>query len=210
MNARRRSIFARVTAALLAALVLVSPAYATSVKIAYGSSSNLTITLASLATSSTLLVGRESTEVDNSSNLYSDYLLSGKITTGTSPTASKSIEVWVVAQLDDSTYPDVFDGTDSAETITSDGVKYGIVKLAAIITTSSTSDVSYYFGPVSVAAMYGGSLPRKFVVFVTHNTGQNLNATGGNQQITVKGVYYTIAALDYQEEWWAKPEEMAA
>lgn len=43
-------------------------------KLAYGSSSNLTITLASLATDSSLLTGRESTEVDNTTNKYIDYL----------------------------------------------------------------------------------------------------------------------------------------
>jgi len=52
-------------------------------KIAYGSSSNLTITLDSLASDTNFLAGRESTEIDNE---YVDYLLSGKVTTGTSPT----------------------------------------------------------------------------------------------------------------------------
>ena len=57
-------------------------------KPSYAASSNLTITLASLATSSTLVVGRVSTQVDNSSNLYLDYLLSAKISTGTSLTVA--------------------------------------------------------------------------------------------------------------------------
>ena len=42
----------------------------------------LTITLASLATSSTLVAGRESTAVDNSSNVDEDHLVSGQITVG--------------------------------------------------------------------------------------------------------------------------------
>lgn len=163
-------------------------------KYVYGSSSNLTITLASLATDSSLLTGRESTEVDNTTNKYIDYLLAGKITTGTSPTASKLIEVHCVGLMDDSTYPDVFDGTDSAETITTIGIKYGICKLVASLETTNTSNVSYYFGPTSVSSLFGGVIPKKFVVFVTHNTGVNLNSTSGNHQITVTPVYYNTAA----------------
>lgn len=162
------------------------------VKIEYGSSSNLTITLASLATSSTWLAGRESTAVDNSSNKYLDYLLSGKVTVGTSPTASTEIRVYVVALMDDSTYPDVFDGTDSAETVTSAGVGSAFLKLASVISVdATTSDRVYYFGPVSVASLYGGDCPKKFVVFVSHNTGVNLNSTGSNHQVTVTPVYLT-------------------
>lgn len=162
-------------------------------KIEYAASSNLTITLASLASDTNLLAGRESSEVVNTANLYVDYLLSGKITTGTSPTTARVIEVWVVGLLDDSTYPDVFDGTDSAETITNAGIKNSICRLAASIDTTSTSDVVYFFGPVSVAALFGGRIPKKFVVFVTHNTAVNLNSTGSNHQITVTPVYYTTA-----------------
>lgn len=161
-------------------------------KVTYGSSSNLTITLASLATDASLLVGRESNEVDNTTNRYVDYLLSGKITTGTSPTSSKFIEVHVVGLMDDSTYPSVFDGTDSAETVTA-AVKSGVCRQAASIDTTNTSDVTYYFGQVSVASLFGGVMPKKFVVFVTHNTGVNLNSTAGNHQITVTPVYYNTA-----------------
>jgi hypothetical protein len=163
-------------------------------KIEYAASSNLTITLASLASDTNLLAGRESSEVDNTTNKYVDYLLCGKITTGTSPTASRIIEVWVVGLMDDSTYPDVFDGTDSAETITNAGIKNSICRLAASIDTVATSDLAYPFGPVSVASLFGGRIPKKFVVFVTHSTAVNLNSTTGNHQITVTPIYYTTAA----------------
>ncbi|NBW19056.1 MAG: hypothetical protein EBR82_64880 [Caulobacteraceae bacterium] len=66
------------------------------VKIYYVSPSDATITLASLASDTNLLAGRESNAIDNSSNLYLDYLISGKVTTGTSPTTARSIEVWAV------------------------------------------------------------------------------------------------------------------
>lgn len=152
------------------------------------STGTVTISLASLATSSILLAGRESDYIDNASNLDIDHLLGGKIRVGTSPTANTRIEVWVVAPYKNAagtwTWPDVFDGTDSAETITSAGVKAGFCKLAAYLTVdATTSDRDYFFGPVSVAALFGGVLPERYGIFVTHNTAQNLNSTGGNHEI---------------------------
>jgi len=162
-------------------------------KIEYAASSVLTITLASLATDSSLLTGVESDAVDNSSNKYLDYLISGKITTGTSPTTAKQIEVHVIGLMEDSTYPDVFDGTGSAETISSAGTKNAICRTVAVISTVNTSDKTYWFGPTSVAACFGGSLPKKFVVFVTHNTAVNLNSTSGNHAIYITPVYVTVS-----------------
>lgn len=163
------------------------------IKIAYGTASDLTITLASLASDTNLLTGRESATIDNTSTLALDYLLSGKITTGTSPTASRSIEVWAVGSWDGTNWPDVFDGTESAETVTSADIKSSICRgPVAAMGTSSTSNVTYHFGPVSLAAIFGGVLPPKVVLFVTHNTAVALNATTGNHQIRVQPVYETV------------------
>jgi hypothetical protein len=166
-----------------------------SLKLAYAASSALTISPASLASSSTLVAGVESDAVDNTgTNLYLDYLLAGNITVGTTPTSGTTIEVHVVGMRDDTTWPDVFDGTGSAETITSADVKAGICRPAAVLgVNATTSNVAYYFGPVSVALLFGGVVPRKFVVFVTHNTGVALNATAGNHVIAITPVYATSA-----------------
>lgn len=165
------------------------------VKIAYDASSALTISLASLATSATWVAGRESTLISNTTNLYLDYLLAGQITVGTTPTSATQIRIYTVASLDDTpTWPDVFDGTDSTETITSIGVRDGFAKIASVINVdSTTSNRSYYFGPISVATLYGGSLPKNWTIFVTHNTGVNLNATAGNHVISITPVYATIS-----------------
>ena len=55
------------------------------------STNALTITLASLATSSTLLAGRQSTIVDNTSTKYMDFLVSGQVTAGTTLTFDSSV-----------------------------------------------------------------------------------------------------------------------
>ena|SRR3990172_3700874 len=154
------------------------------IKTKYYASSNLTITLDSLASDTNLLAGRESAVVDNSSNLYLDYLLAGVIPTGTSPTDAKEIDVYVAGLINDSTYVDVLDGTDSNETITSAGIRDSGLKLACRIATNNTSDRVYPFGPISVAALFGGQVPLKFSVFVVHNTGVNLKSTGAVISIT--------------------------
>lgn len=164
-----------------------------SVKIEYASSTALTITLASLATSSTLLAGRESTEFDNTSNKYVDVLVGGRVTTGTSPTGGY-VEVHAVGLIGDApVWPDVFDGLDSAETVTSADVKYSVCKQVAAVAVSTTSNVAYDFGPVSIASLFGGALPKKFAIFVTHSTGVNLNSTAGNHYVHATPVYYTVA-----------------
>jgi hypothetical protein len=161
-------------------------------KLAYGTASDLTITLASMASDTNLLTGRESATIDNSANLFLDYLVSGKITAGTSPTAARSIEVWAVGSWDGTNWPDVFDGTESAETITSADIKASVCRFVAAMATANTSDRVYHFGPVSLAAAFGGTLPPKVVLFVTHSTGQNLNSTAGNHQIRLQPVFQTI------------------
>jgi hypothetical protein len=161
-------------------------------KLSYPAASDLTITLASLGSDTNLLTGRESATIDNSTNLYLDYLISGKITAGTSPTAARSIEVWAVGSWDGTNWPDVFDGTESAETITSADIKASICRFVAAMATANTSDRTYHFGPVSIAAAFGGTLPPKFVLFVTHSTGVALNSTAGNHQIRIQPVFQTV------------------
>jgi hypothetical protein len=159
----------------------------------YGTASDATITLASLASDTNLLAGRESDAIDNTTTLALDYLVSGKVTAGTSPTAARSIEVWAVGSWDGTNWPDVFDGTDSTETITSADHKASICRLVAAMATANTTDRVYHFGPVSIASIFGGIVPPKFVVFVVHNTGVNLNSTAGNHQIRLQPVYETVS-----------------
>lgn len=166
-----------------------------SVKIAYAASSNLTVTnLNSSPTSSTLVSGWESDTIDNTTNLYVDYLVSAKITVASASLTAGQIAIYIVPQLDDSTYPGGFDGTESQETgppLDDAGGTASGARLGAIANTDTTNSQVYYFAPFSVAQLFGGVCPAKFVIFITHNTAQNL-ASSGNQ-VTIKGVYYTVA-----------------
>ena len=163
----------------------------------YAAAATVTIGLATtpLASSSTFVGGRESSVIDNTSNKYDDALLAGQVTVGTSPTSGTQINVYVFAPLDDTpTYPDVMDGTDSDETLTSAGVGQGFLKLAAVLSVdATTSNRAYPFGPVSVAQLFGGSMPPRWSVFISHNTGVALNSTAGNHFVKYIGVKYDVA-----------------
>ena len=154
----------------------------------YGSKTTLTAAVASLASDTNLLAGIESSVIDNTTDGFDDILVSGKITTGTSPTASRQIEVWAVA-WDGANWPDVFDGTTSAETITSSDIKNAICKPVAILATNNTSDRTYHFTGASLREAFRGELPSKVVLFVVHNTGVNLNSTAGNHELSYVGIY---------------------
>ena len=162
-------------------------------KLAYPSASDVVITLASQASDTNLLAGRQSNVIDNSPGLYLDYLVSGKVTTGTTPTTARSIEVWVAGSWDGTNWPDVITGAgDAAKTFTSADIKASSVRLLGAMATDATSNRTYYFGPSSVAAQFGGVVPVKFVVFVVHSTAVSLNATAGNHQIRLQPIYQTV------------------
>lgn len=137
-----------------------------------------------LATSSTWVAGYEWFVIDDTSNLALDYDVSGTITVGTTPTANTEIRIYAVAiDVDGSTWPDVFDATPSAETITNAGmVSAGAIVLArSILVPAATSDLGYPFR-FNLASLFGGKVPLKTAIFVTHNTAVNLQNTSGNQK----------------------------
>jgi hypothetical protein len=162
----------------------------------YSSNTTITISPASTASSTTFIGGRESSEIDNTTNKYMDALVQGKVTVGTTPTANTQIVVYVWgADTSLATTPiDVLDGTDSTATLTNTGILYSALKLGTIISvTAATSDIDYAFAPFSVASRFGGIMPKFWGLFVTHNTGVNLNATGGNHVFSFNGIKYDVA-----------------
>lgn len=147
----------------------------------YGTKVTMTITLASLATSSTLTVGRESTAVDNKDTDDAiDALVGGIVTVGTTPTANTQIEIWAYGSYDDTNFSGAATGTDAALTPTA---KSTMRLLEVIPNSGTTSNVAYKWGPKSIAQAFGGIVPVQWGIWVTHNTGVNLNSTAGNHEI---------------------------
>lgn len=163
----------------------------------YSSNATITMDLANLGTSSTWVAGRESNEIDNTTNKYVDAIVEGSVSVGTTPTANTVINVFVWgADVAPSTTPiDVIDGVDSAETITNTGVLYSMFRLgAAINVLATTSDIAYPIAPFSIAQLFGGVMPKYWGLFVSHNTGVNLrnNAVNTNS-FTYVGIKYDVA-----------------
>jgi len=164
--------------------------------ISYSSNTTITVDLANLASSSTFVAGRESSQVDNTTNKYIDAQVSGTISVGTTPTANTQINVYVWG-ADTSlatTAIDVLDGTDSAETLTNTGVLASLKVGAVISVLATTSDVAYPVLPFSVAALFGGNMPKYWGLYVAHNTGANLRNTAVNTNgLEYVGIKYDIA-----------------
>jgi hypothetical protein len=163
----------------------------------YRASSNLTVTnLASIATSSTWVAGWISGVIDNTTNLDLDIAVSGKIALGNAATAGE-IRMYAFAMLDDSNWPALLSagtaGTEGTATVTTTTIRdAGMVLVFAAATRADpgTDDV-YPIPMTSLRGAFGGFLPPKTVLFVTHSTGVNLAASG--QQITVKGITESVA-----------------
>ncbi len=167
------------------------------VKTAYGASAAPTMTFASLAASSTLLAGREGTAVDNgAANKYLEYLVAGHFKTAASNAQAGSIAITVVAAEDDTpTWQDVFDGTDSVETVSLQNVYDQICKPLAVITTTATNALVWPFGLTSVAGLFNGNVPDQFTFFVSHNAETSTNAwsaTEGDHALKYTPVYLTV------------------
>ena len=156
----------------------------TTAKPLYGSVAALTITLASLAASAT--AGRQSTVIDNTTDLAVDAIVQCKITTGTTPTVNTLIEIWAFGTGDGTNYSGGAGASDAGLTPT---VK-PTMKLLETIQVSASSNIAYHSGPHSIQNAFGGTMPRKWGIWVLNNTAVALNSTCGNHVIQYTPVQY--------------------
>src|SRR5262245_18053108 len=142
---------------------------ANEIKALFGTTAQLTITLASLANVS----GRQSTFVDNSTTRWQKIHLYCKVTTGTSPTTIKGIYIYLL-EADRTASPNVVtDGgglTGAAITVVN------ACQLAGMH-ADATSNKAY-----SIDTIVNNPGP-SWGVAVYHDTGVALNATAGNHAI---------------------------
>jgi len=137
-----------------------------------GTTTALTITLASLATSTTG-VGRQSTFVDNTTTLAQFLRIYFKVTTGTSPTANKTIQFYLLTQDKASSPNVVTDGAGASDA----GLTIVTATQVYVVQTTSTSNQTYQD---SFLIRNPGTA---WAIAVVHDTAVNLNATGSNHAI---------------------------
>jgi hypothetical protein len=153
----------------------------TTLKNLYGTLAQpVTVTLASLANDAL----RQSTAIDNTTNLHTDALASGKIKTGTTGTSATGyVAVYASGQIDAApTYGGDASGSDAAYTGKTENLRYvGKIAVAANATT-------YTWGPLSVAAAFDGVLPPKWSLVFENKTGGAMDATAGNFATQYQGI----------------------
>lgn len=157
----------------------------------------ITMDLSALASSATFVAGRESTQVDNTSNKYIDALVYGRFIVGTTPTlpCTLNVYVWGAPVSLATTAIDTLDGTDSAETLTNTtvlGSALQLVRSQSILV--NTSNTTYDVSPFTVAQYFGGVLPPFWGLFVAHNMTAALKTDAGNtDSFRFHGITYTTA-----------------
>lgn len=155
------------------------------VKQAYATSQPITCSLASIATAA----ARESTAIDNTSNLYDDAMVyvAVKLQAGT-PGSQLCVNVYAYGSEDGTNYTDNATGSDAALTLRAPTN----LRLLGRISTPDSGALTYKSGPMSLAAAFGGVVPRKWGIVVENLTNVTFSATGGDHVCSYTGVYYTV------------------
>jgi len=149
-------------------------------EITYSAKTNITITLASLASAGV----RGSAAVDNGTNKYVDAVVAGKIKTGAAPAATGTMSIFAYASVNDGTnYSGGSSGTDAAVTL--DGTE---VVLGAFPLDGANEQI--YLPQMSVAAAFGGHLPEDWGIIIRNGSGATLSATAGDHEFHYKGIKY--------------------
>jgi hypothetical protein len=156
------------------------------IKQAFGSSTAMTCSLASLSSSAT--VGRESTAVDNTTNLYLDAIVQLIVTlqSGT-PGSDKTVYVYAYGSEDGSDYTDNATGSDASITLRTPTN----MCLIGSIYCPDSGGLTYKGQPMRVAPAFGGVLPRKWGIVIVNYTAVTLSSTEGDHSKTYTGVYFT-------------------
>lgn len=161
----------------------------------YSANTAITFDLSSLGTSSTFVAGRESTQIDNTSTQYVDCLVNVDGITGhasTAPTVGQLIALycWGADTSLATTAIDVLDGTDSAETLGHVSVLNSLRFAGSAAVTVATAGLVYYIQPFSVAALFGGVMPKFWGLFLAHNHTGALGASNSGL-FSFNGITYT-------------------
>lgn len=152
--------------------------------ITYGTSTGINITLASLANNA----ARAGAFVDNTSDTFLDAMvrLQVQLQTGT-PSNDQLINVWFYGSEDGANYTDNASGSDAAITLRNPTNLRG----PFIISTPDAGGILYQATIGSVAAYFGGVLPRRWGIVVENRTGIAFNATEGNHAKSYTGIKLT-------------------
>ena len=130
--------------------------------LSYGSVQNLTSTVNSLTSGSSVSLG----VIDNTTALALDFLVEVSGTSGASVSGSQTVDIFAISSVD---------GTNYSDTNVNNMHKIGYLFFNAGSTTVRSASMS-------IAQAFGGIVPPKVTIYAINNTGANLGASGGAGQ----------------------------
>ena len=159
----------------------------------YSANTTIVMNLTTLASSATYIAGRESNQIDNTTTQYIDAIVYGDFTVGTTPGITGGLVVYVWgSEISLVTTPlKTLDGADSDESLTT--TELGMLKFAGLTAVLvATSDTQYFIAPFSVAALFGGIMPKFWGLYVSQSTGVALRTNAANtDSFLFNGITYT-------------------
>jgi hypothetical protein len=166
----------------------------TTTTINYVSVDTITITQTSLADGGY----RSSAAVDNTTNKYMDALVGGLTQIG-AVAADGTFSVYAYGSFDGTNYTAGLDGADGTitwgttpSTTGADGyLNLPLLGTVSVDTAEDNKDVRW--GPFSIAAAFGGVMPKKWGIVIKNSTGISFHATGTNNTVKFQGVKYDAA-----------------
>ncbi len=152
------------------------------IKQPWGTSTAITITLASLAEGA----ARECLAVDNTTDKFLDALvqINIKLQAGT-PASEKQIRLYVYGSEDGTDFTDNATGADAAITLRS---PTNLVEVKPI-QAPDAGGVLWKSHPINIAAAFGGVMPRKWGIVVLNKTNIAFSVTEGDHSKTYSGVF---------------------
>lgn len=149
---------------------------------AYNAPAAITITLASLATS-TAGVGRQGTVIDNTTTRFNRVEISASIKLGTSPVSNTAVYLYIIRSNNDGTaiLDDIAGASDAAWT----------QKAAQVIGVLPTGPAAAT-GNVLSGNFIVNDIGAKWTVGVVNSSGVNLDSTGGNHVVSWNGMTIDI------------------
>ena len=144
------------------------------------------------------LIGWSSESVNNTTDEYVDFLVSGTFTTHASNRQAGYIYVYIVGALNDTpTWPAAATGTwgtQGAASFTDTEERDGFARLLTAIPVDTTASSIVGFPPTSIAQLFGGFVPPYWAIFVSTNATTTTTAALASSG---SAVYRTPVSLRY-------------
>lgn len=135
-------------------------------------SAKTTVTPASWGSLANAAYACSASQTVDTTKATTDILITPKIVTGTfTPSTSTLCGIYVVGSLDGTTWPDGIT-PDGVVTVSANGSNVTTLWAASI--ACPVSGGTQYGSPISLAKMFGGSIPPYFAVVLTNSTGAAL------------------------------------